>query len=339
MFKKKMKVDLAAIMIDLNVMKSIHKVYFKQTWPSGTYKDYGPKILHMVESDGRYSIVFEEMLDSKEVLIANETSNVFDREDFFIRSGNLIFSDHIFNKGELIDSNVFCLNMETQYDACYSQEIFSTIVDSNSYDLFRTKIIIGDIYSNEVWKSEMTLPVFVSDEIYTELPGLYEESDIFDVSFSFFGVTDKKAILCELEEISFGKGQWALISNTLPKVFNKEYAENINEFLNKYDNESEVNAVHFYDANLDYFVSYNVNEECGDQVKDNVKLWYQDNDSLVFMSELPDLPAMILDLDLDGDLDMIYERQFDYDPYNQIKVQFPYFQKIDGDTVFIGCGC
>jgi hypothetical protein len=63
MFKKKMKVEMSNLVISLAA--SAANVSFTQRWASGTYKDEGPKRMLLVLEGNQYRIAQEEMLTSK----------------------------------------------------------------------------------------------------------------------------------------------------------------------------------------------------------------------------------------------------------------------------------
>ena len=51
------------------------------------------------------------------------------------------------------------------------------------------------------------------------------------------------------------------------------------------------------------------------------------------------MPGLIFDLDRDGDIDIIYEGEFDDDPDDYLDWVAPYYYLNGVDTVFAGCGC
>ena len=95
----------------------------------------------------------------------------------------------------------------------------------------------------------------------------------------------------------------------------------------------------YTDSTHTFVVSFGMSEECGQTFYKDIKLWKRFGDDITFINKLNDMPAMLLDLDRDNELDILYESQFSEDPSYFITPTYPRYEIRDGEIVWAGCGC
>jgi len=336
MFSKPMDVRVSEIKFSHNLSMGSHKVFFKQYWSSGSYSDFGSKEMHIDKTEKGYKITYEEMLDSKVLSNNSELTNVFDRDNFFERDMNILFYKHNYPTTDTSSTEKRCLDLDDAYTTCYNFTIQHAVIDSTDSSglaLVDRKVFFGDIHSNIVYPVKTKGFVTLTEEfLEDELNETYKGS-IVEPTFYWNGFNEKYGILCETDKKgSLEMGQWAFISDSMPIVFEKDYVQEQPLGVNV-----SGNYLMFTTEFYELCVTYDVITECGDDFPQNIILWKRHANKFIEYKELSEVPAMILDLDHDGDFDILYESHFEYNPF-PIEIQRSHYDIVGGDTL-VSCGC
>lgn len=86
MFNNHMSVGTESIKIQYR--SAPYKIIFDQSWKSGDFADFGPKILEVAMENDTLKIINEEMLESFVKNFTGEINNLIEHPDFFFRVGN-----------------------------------------------------------------------------------------------------------------------------------------------------------------------------------------------------------------------------------------------------------
>ncbi|MEQ8686971.1 MAG: hypothetical protein RIE86_16840 [Imperialibacter sp.] len=350
MFQKAMNVEARYLLI--NYHQAPYRVNFQQLWQSGSFSDYGPKLVTIDSVDGKLKIVSEEMLTSRVMATSNDTYNALTHPNFYIREGANIFLNQSFQPAEVRQTFRKCADFSNEYGLCvkiHQHAIDQTDLADTLLSLLDRKVMLGNIKSDRLSNGFTDEFRTVREELVDSLPGIFLPASIFDIRYDWRGGNSKftdfrSSLHLRAEgESDIERGQWAYLSDTEPIIFtrqeitDKELKAKYYSMLDSIDQSD----LHLFAANgLKFLVSSDYESACGEVSYHNVRLWnITREDAPLFVTNLPDLPATILDLDRDDDLDILYEGQFLNDPSSYIRWEMPYYGLQGQDTVFLSCGC
>ncbi|MBZ0244863.1 MAG: hypothetical protein K8H85_02850 [Cyclobacteriaceae bacterium] len=349
MFKKKMEVKATDIQISYGVMP--YKIAFNQDWKSENFSDFGAKVLLVNQVNNELRIVKEEMLESILSNAKGDANNALNHKNFFLREGINIVINNPLDATTLIATEMKCITALENHELCvkvHNYAVDNVSIDSLNLGFINRKVFIGNVDSSQVSLGQTKEFRVVREELIDSLPGISFSPNLFQASYRWKGGNSRFAethsvLMCDIEyDTKMRSGQWAYISDVEPIVFTKTLIIDKglkSNYLSAIDGNKNVSITLFVAGNNEYLVSYREQTECGSTYYEDIQLWHAVDDSYIFMKDLPDLPMMILDLDRDGDLDILYEQEFTDDPSDYIQWESPYYYLHGTDTVFAGCGC
>ncbi|MEP2668674.1 MAG: hypothetical protein ABJH04_06760 [Cyclobacteriaceae bacterium] len=353
MFERKMVVRATDIQIVLK--DTLHKITFNQDWQSTNFRDYGSKVLLVSQDKNKLLIVGEEMLESKLAGIRGDANNALNHINFFRRAGAKLLLAKELNPGNLIKTRTKCVDGNEEHKLCvqvHDYEIEKGDLEALDIAKLNMRVVLGNIKSETISYGITKEYRMVNEELLDSLPGISFDPTIFQTTYSWKGGRSKlsefySVLYCEADTV-VRPGQWAFISEVDPIIFTKSVIEDSDLKANYYtqieresneENYGNENIILFEDGLRFYLVSYYSGTECGDTYYENIQLWERIGDEYHIQKELPDVPGLIFDLDRDGDIDIIYEGEFDDDPDDYLDWVAPYYYLNGVDTVFAGCGC
>ncbi|WOK04299.1 hypothetical protein RT717_14560 [Imperialibacter roseus] len=350
MFQKEMNVEARYLLI--NYHQAPYRVNFQQLWQSGSFSDYGPKLVKIDSVDGKLKIVSEEMLTSRVMATSNDTYDALAHRNFYIREGTNIFLNQSFEPADIIKTTKKCADFSSEYGLCvkiHQHAINQADLPDTLLSLLDRKVMLGNISSDRLSNGFTDEFRTVREELVDSLPGIFLPAGIFDIRYDWRGgdskFTDFRSSLhlSAEGESDIERGQWAYVSDTEPIIFTKQEIRDIDlkaKYSSMLDSIDQSDLLLFTANGLKFLVSSHYESACGEVSYHNVRLWnVTREDAPLFVTNLPDLPAMILDLDKDDDLDILYEGQFFNDPSSYIRWEMPYYGLQGQDTVFLSCGC
>lgn len=347
MFRKPMNVE--AKFIQINKSELPYRIIFQQLWSSGAFSDFGAKVIMVNWFDEELKIIGEEMIASRLMSITDDTNNALNHPNFFIREGPNLLLQRNSVEGIELEAEKYCIKDSPAGNICvmiHSHQFRLDSLSDSDFDLLNKSVVVGDITSGLISYGMTREYRSLREEILDSLTGIFIEGSIFDTDYSWVGglnrFSDFRSVLnCDVDEAAVARGQWGYISEIDPIVYSKKeiVKDSLDSYLSKMDMKEKRRLVLFTSSIGRYLISYTSDFECGDIYYRNVELWNAMNEEILLVKELPDLPAMILDLDRDGGLDILYEGQFERDPRRYIWWESPYYSLHGADTVFLGCGC
>jgi hypothetical protein len=299
--------------------------------------------------NGKLQIVGEEMLASRLMATNEDTYNALSHPNFFLREGNNITIDKSLKPAELLETNKYCQNDRISRNLCvnvHQYAIAHSEIDTSLLSLLNKKVFFGNTDSDQISFGLTQEFRTIREELLDSLPGIHRPATLFETRFNWSGdekFTDfHSALTFQTEGTNVKRGQWAFISETDPTVFSMKEIKGIEERTAYYSKLDSIDGsdLRLFSANaVTLLISYEHYTECGDDLYENITLWNTSGDLPLFVRTLPGLPAMIFDLDNDGDLDILYEEQILNDPLTIIHWQEPNYALHGQDTVFLTCGC
>jgi len=274
----------------------------------------------------------------------NKIYNLRERADFFIREGNYLYSESNFSRGKHLLTE--SLPMYEADLARHYYRVNTKDLKPSDQALLKKNIFIET--SDSVYSGKTASFRIVNEELLEHREDLLAEYDQYEENYGWVGnedgfTNDHSMIYCDFgAELDGEVGDWGLISNVTPNVFVEkdlsifgEKAKFFNEELEKH----ETHAIVFSSDTLDLVVTYHEEEECGERYNTGVRLWKATKDGFELVQELHDVPLVIMDADLDNDLDILYEEGVNDRFYYSVEISYPSYELIDGEEVFLGCGC
>ncbi|MEQ8337713.1 MAG: hypothetical protein RIA62_10220 [Cyclobacteriaceae bacterium] len=348
MFEKPFNVFTTSIKID--TASSPLKIYFEQTWTNATFKDTGPKVLHVKKSGEDYKITYEEMVKSSLQTFEGDASNITDREDFFFRSGPYLLTSENFTKSNLLTTEEFCQENYYEKILCFDIHNFSIKEEVDNADLINKELFIGSATSKNIDKAKVREYRVLNEELKDKLPGILATASRIDTRYSWPGfqsniTDDHTVIFLDTESRPVHQyGQWGLLTDSKPVVYHKldklssDAISTYQEVTNSSDN---TEYAIFTKGSHDLLVSYESTVECGEEFYSNLKLWeYETGIRLFrFVKEIADMPALIFDIEGNRKYEILYKSAIELDYNSFIQFELPYYGLVDGDTVFLSCGC
>ncbi|WP_339813984.1 hypothetical protein [uncultured Imperialibacter sp.] len=348
MFQKEMNVEVRHLLINYHHVP--YRISFEQLWQSGNFSDYGPKMVKIDSVDGKLLIVSEEMLASRVLATSNDSYNALAHANFFVREGNHITIEQELESYDLIKTTKYCPENRSGYDLClniHQHAVKPSSLDTSLVNLLGQQVIFGSIDSDKYSYSKTKEFRSIREELLDTLPGIHREATKFESTFYWsggerFSEFHSTLFFDERPEESPTIGQWAYVSDTDPIVFQRKKITDealVAKYYSELDSIDGNDLVLFTTDSEKFLVSYYHGVECGDDYYQNISLWNVMGKNRLFVRSLPDLPVMILDLDKDGDLDILYNADFSRDPLSFISWQGSNYGLQGQDTVFLGCGC
>lgn len=349
MFNREMNVEARFILI--NYHQAPFRINFQQLWQSGSFSDYGPKLVVIDSVDGQLKIISEEMLASQLKATSNNTQSALDHPNFFLREGGNIIIDKQLKPTELLKTEMACTDGLKKEGLCvyiHQYAIEDTSLDDSLKSLLGRPVVFGNINSDHIAHGVTVEYRAIREELVDSLPGIFAPVSIFETRYSWRGY-DKKLTPFHFglhfgatHDAAIRRGQWVYISDTDPKIYRRDQIKDksvVSDYRAKLDSIDHSDLILFTHENRKLLVSYVEKMECGDVYYEDVTLWDTSDENPLFVTDLPDLPAMILDLDGDNDLDILYETQLSEDPSIYIRWEAPNYALHGQDTVFLTCGC
>ena len=343
MFRKPMKVEAESIKIDQSSLP--YKIHFMQSWQSGTFMDYGRKVLLV---DQELKIVGEEMLESQ-LIAPGEAQAATDNPLFFFREGNYVQTSYAFSPGDKLKRYEICDGTIDKYELCIEKHIIKgTPLNDSLSAALGMKVYTGNIESSGIEEYTIDDYRMVQEELLGHYPGIDLPSGRLDYSFGWKGGIERFTPLRSTLHISSAdstikRGQWAFVANKEPVVYRKNklsYGDDKAPFYNGVPKEEHLkDLTHFYTDSVEFVVFFNEINECGHEFYEEVTLYRKSGNIYLFVKNLPDYPEALIDLEHDNDPEIIYFKEVQEDPAQYIYWTSPYYGLQGQDTVFLSCGC
>lgn len=337
--------------IKIQYKEEPYKIYFTQSWESGNYADVGPKVLKVKKENGALKIIYEEMLESYIQDFSGNVSNLTEHPNFYFRIGSHLLLDTTFSKSSKITTQRICPTDHADLP-CYDLHFYSianSIKETTKQRLLEKRAFLGNVQDSKLEEAKTSALQLKNEEIIDSLRGILAETSIIENSYSWPGGNEKftkltGVVQCETEKDQQVKnGQWGVISEKKPRVYTKDYADDSSYemmFQSERSSYPSNELLVFTSSGNELYVSYNQTEECGTVYYDQIKLWKKSKDQYELIQELPDLPVLMMDIEHNGEVGMLFESELNTNPENLIEVNFPNFGiNSEGDTVFLSCGC
>ncbi len=250
-----------------------------------------------------------------------------------------------FKKTELLFSDEYCQDLE-QTTLCLQVNHYA--VGEKALSLTKLKqlnqsLFGGNTQDDTLYHGKTAEFRLLNEELVDSIAGIWFEADDSEYSYTWDGgesnYTDVHPVLhFEMDDENYA--EWVIFTDTAPKYYAVKYPSDSAEmayYEQGIPREFGEHLIVFYDGEIEYAISYAKYEECGFVYDVDIEIWKIENNTFEFFTELYQMPVVMLDVDRDGDLDILFEEDLvipqelfflEYEPVNGIE-----------EEEFGTCGC